>query len=370
MSYTRLKSLVGQRVRRCRGLLAEHRIGALVVTDPLDVSYLSGFGGDDSVLLVTRTSSTLVTDSRYLLQAKRQCQGVSVHSRKGPMVQTVAKLIERRFRRSSPNRPNSVALDVDTVTLATYRAYRKAIGGPVRSLSGLVGSLRVHKDRYEVGRICQAIRVAEQAMSRLLESLKVGMTELELAARLDYEMAGLGSSERAFETIAAVGGRAAEPHARPGSRRLGKGQAVLFDWGATIGGYRSDLTRCYVTGRIRPAFARAYERVLAAQLAAIEAVRPGVAIRDIDEAARKELVGVTGAYEHGIGHGLGLAVHEQPMGRSDRWGVLEEGMVLTIEPGIYRPRRFGIRIEDDVLVTATGSRVLSKMPKSLEAVRI
>jgi len=366
----RFKNLLAGRRRRCRALLVKHRLDGLLVTDPLDVSYLSGFSGDDSVLLVAGASAVLVTDSRYVVQAKRQCQGTRVHCRSGPMAATIAELLAKRFRRPGRKFTWTIGVEADAITVAAYRAYRRALPGKVRVVTGLVRSLRVRKDGYEVGRICRAVRVAEEAMGRLLRWLRVGRSELELAAKLDYEMAALGSTDRAFETIAAVGAHAAEPHARPGKRRLGKGQVILFDWGATVGGYRSDLTRCYATGRIRPAFAEAYRRVLAAQGAAISAVRPGVTVGEVDEAARKELAGVAGAYGHGIGHGLGLAVHEPPLGERGGATVLEEGMVMTIEPAVYRPGRFGIRIEDDVLVTSTGSRVLSRLPKCLEAIRI
>ncbi|KPK76246.1 MAG: hypothetical protein AMJ79_07310, partial [Phycisphaerae bacterium SM23_30] len=182
------------------------------------------------------------------------------------------------------------------------------------------------------------------------------------------EMSRGGSSGAGFETIVAVAGHAAQPHAQAGNTRLKKNQSILFDWGAAVAGYRSDLTRCLVAGKIRPAFAEAYQWLLEAQTSAIEAVRPGASLRRIDDIARKALLkSPFGIYEHGTGHGIGLAVHEQPILNRKSKGELCEGMVVTVEPGIYVPGRFGIRIEDDVLVTARGYRVLSTLAKDLDS---
>jgi Xaa-Pro aminopeptidase len=194
------------------------------------------------------------------------------------------------------------------------------------------------------------------------------MTETELAAELEYLMRRGGSGGPAFPTICAVGANASRPHARPGGRSLRGNDILLVDFGATFGGYRCDLTRMLTAGRIRPEFRRAYESVLSAQMAAIAAVRPGVSAAQVDAAARDTLVreGYGEAFGHGTGHGLGLETHEAPA-VSPRAGQVElrPGMVITIEPGVYLPGRFGIRIEDDVLVTGDGCRVLSRLSKDL-----
>jgi len=261
-----------------------------------------------------------------------------------------------------------VGIEADHVTVGQYRKYRRAVGKGLKSIKSLVAPLRACKDSYELSRIKKAVRIAEDAMRALLEWFKMDMTERELAARLEYEMSRRHSTAAGFETIVAVAGHAAQPHAKPGNTRWKKNQPILFDWGATFAGYKSDLTRCFVAGKIRPAFAEAYQWLLEAQTSAIEAVRPGAFLKAIDEIARKSLLkSPFPIYGHGSGHGIGLAVHEQPFLGAKSKGRLREGMVITVEPGIYIPGRFGVRIEDDVLVTAGGHQILSTLAKDLDS---
>jgi Xaa-Pro aminopeptidase len=343
-----------------------HKLAWLIVTDPADVRYLSGFSGSDSVLLLTADRKILVTDSRYAQQAHRQCSSLTVKLRYGSMTDAVAEVLSRR--QSANAAKHRIGIIADAVTMSQYRAYRKAIGRNLYDCPAIISQLRLCKDSYEVAQIRKAVRVAEQSLKNVLNWIQLGKSELAAAGRLEYEMSRFGSSSPAFGTIVAYGGHASQPHAQPGPGRLRQGQPLLFDWGATINGYRSDLTRCFVAGRIRPAFARAYTQVLEAQLAAIKEIRPGVALSHIDAVARGQLKNVPGAYAHGTGHGIGLEIHENPGVTSNAQGPLHEGMVVTVEPGIYVPGRFGIRIEDDVLVTAKGAIVLSKLTKNLESV--
>ena len=361
-----LKIFIARRVKRCRESMAERQLDALIVTDPVDVRYLTGFAGGDSHLVLTATRRVLVTDSRYTLQVRRECPGLALHLRKNDITQAVAQVLTRSKR--PPKRPLVVGIEAEHVTVSQYRNYRRAVGKGLKSVKSLVAPLRTCKDPYELSQIKKAVRIAEDAMRALIGWLKVGMTERELAARLEYEMSRRRSTAAGFETIVAVAGHAAQPHAQPGNTRLKKNQPMLFDWGATVNGYRSDLTRCFVAGKIRPAFAEAYQWLLEAQSAAIEAVRPGAALKAIDNIARKTLLkSPFPIYGHGTGHGIGLAVHEQPLLSPKSNGELREGMVVTVEPGIYLPGRFGIRIEDDVLVTARGHQVLTTLAKDLDS---
>jgi len=377
MAAVRLKKYVGGRLRRLRGILREKDLAGLIVTDPAEVRYLTGFSGDDSVFLLTERRKMMVTDSRYVVQLRDECPGLARKVRQGAITEAVGEVlsgwgvIPRRRRK----RPPVIGVDPEGLTAGQYRSYRKVIGKGLRPIKEPVKPLRQCKDDYEIAQIRRAVRVAEAALQRVLEELKVGMTEQETAARLEYEMSRRGGGPAAFESIVAFGAHAAQPHARPGRKRLGKRDTLLFDWGAQVEGYRSDLTRCFAVGRIPAAFRDVYRCVLDAQLAAIAEVRPGVALCDVDAAARKVLreglKGLPGrfaVYGHGTGHGLGLDVHEGPFFSPRSKGVLEEGMVMTIEPGVYVPGRFGIRIEDDVLVTARGRTVLSRMAKDLSSV--
>jgi len=386
MSVVRLKSYVSARVKRCRAVLAERNLDALIVVEPSDVTYLTGFSGEDSVLVLTAARRILVTDTRFTLQARQECPGLSLHIRKGSMEAAVAQILQRVKSRS--RRPCAVGIQADSVTASQLRIYRKEIGKLALQNKPILASLRMIKDDYEIGQMRRSIRVAQDAMGEVLTwvraqrgkrgSVKSGISERELAARLEYEMARRGSTAPAFPTIVAVGSHAAQPHAIPGRAKWRQKQSILFDWGATVNGYRSDLTRCFVLGRIRPVFAEAYQRLLEAQLVAIEEVRDGVPLGQVDESARKVLrVSKWPMYGHGSGHGLGLKIHEAPFlkpsdnkARRKEKEVLREGMVITVEPGIYVPDRFGIRIEDDVLVTKRGAKVLTSLAKDLDSVKL
>ena len=349
--------------------MIEQSLDGLIVVDPLDVSYLTGFGGEDSVLVVTAKRKVLVTDSRFSVQARQECPGLPVHIRKGQINEAVALMLQRFFK--SKRKPPAVGIEADNITVSQFRAYRKIVGKGLKSVKPLVTPLRQRKDDYEITQIRKAIRVAQDAMTQTIRLMKVGMSEIEIAARLEYEMTCRGSIGTAFPTIVAAGARAAQPHAIPGKNRLRKNQSILFDWGARINGYRSDLTRCFVTGRIRPVFADAYKWVLEAQTSAIAEVREGNPLARVDRAARKVLErSPFPVYGHGTGHGLGLFIHEYPRLYPQTPGVLQDGMVITIEPGIYLPGQFGIRIEDDVLVTKKKPKVLSSLAKDLDSVKL
>ena len=222
--------------------MIEQSLDGLIVVDPLDVSYLTGFGGEDSVLVVTAKRKVLVTDSRFSVQARQECPGLPVHIRKGQINEAVALMLQRFFK--SKRKPPAVGIEADNITVSQFRAYRKIVGKGLKSVKPLVTPLRQRKDDYEITQIRKAIRVAQDAMTQTIRLMKVGMSEIEIAARLEYEMTCRGSIGTAFPTIVAAGARAAQPHAIPGKNRLRKNQSILFDWGARINGYRSDLTRC------------------------------------------------------------------------------------------------------------------------------
>jgi Xaa-Pro aminopeptidase len=227
----------------------------------------------------------------------------------------------------------------------------------------------VTKDETEITAIQESIRIAEAAFRRVVPRIRAGMTELDLAANLQHEMIRLGAEGASFPIIVAEGPNSSRPHAKPGKRRIGVGSAVLIDWGAVVGHYCSDLTRVVFIRRIPPRFRRMYQSVLAAQLEAIGAIRPGVRMCDVDAKARNLLAkaGIGHRFTHGLGHGLGLDIHEAPRLARKVVDRLEPGMVVTVEPGVYFPGVGGVRIEDDILVTETGAKVLTSLPKDLDA---
>lgn len=381
MAVTKLKHFVAGRVKRLREKMYGNGLDGLIVVEPVEVRYLTGFSGDDSVLVMAARRKVLVTDSRYVEQVRQECPGLPIKIRKGPISEAAGEVLVRwglvPKRSSRKKEIPLIGIDPDAVTVSQFKNYRKAIGKGIKQTKSPVIELRQCKDEYEIKQINKAVRVAEAAIKELLAKLKIGISEREAAAQLEYEMARLGGAPAAFESIVAWGQHAAQPHARCGNARLRKGQTILIDWGATVEGYKSDLTRCYAAGKIRPVFADVYKCVLEAQMSAIEAVRPGVGLAEVDAAARKtlrrglkKLSRSFGVYEHGTGHGLGLNVHEAPIVSNRSKGELKEGMVITIEPGVYVPGRFGVRIEDDVQVTAHGRKVLSRLDKDPESISL
>ena len=234
--------------------------------------------------------------------------------------------------------------------------------------SGLVEKLRLIKDKYEIERLRKAVWQAEKAFAVLRSTLRPEMTEKEAADELEHQFRLFGAKDASFPSIVAVGPRAALPHATPGRKRIGDDDFVLVDWGANEGLYKSDLTRVVVTGRISPKLERIYRIVLEAQTRAIAAIRPGILAHEVDNVARAFIAkaGFGRRFRHGLGHGLGLLVHEGPRLAVKNKTVLRPGMVVTVEPGIYLPGWGGVRIEDDVLVTRSGHEVLTHVPKRLE----
>ena len=348
-----------KRLAALRRELRRRRVASLLVIDPVDIRYLIGFTGDSSWLLVWNGKPCLVTDSRFSEQAERECRNVTIKVRRDSMLRALAGVLRRRRIRSLGFEPAGVSVLLRSQMRKGLKNVRLV---PV---DGLVGALGVRKDESELRAIRKAVRAAEKAWREFRKRIRPGMTEQRLAAELDYQMRLAGAESEAFPTILAVDGNASMPHARPGTKRLRRGSVLLVDFGAKVDGYVCDLTRVLWTGRIPAHIRRIYDVVLKAQAAAIAKVKPGAALADVDAAARDviEAAGFGKAFTHGTGHGMGRRVHEAPWLRKGIKGHLEPRMVVTIEPAVYVKGRFGIRIEDDVLVTKTGHRVLTHVEK-------
>jgi Xaa-Pro aminopeptidase len=326
------------------------------------VGYLSGFTGEDSYLLVHRRGGVLLTDGRFGEQVLRECPGLEAVIRMGGMSEAMAQAARaRRLRR--------LGVQGGHMTIALREALDKtAAFQRIEPVGEVVGDLRLVKGPSEIAVIRKAVRVAESAFRQLLALGRrgwVGRSERDLAAELDYRMRRSGAEGSSFETIVAVGPHASLPHFRPGSTRVRPNCLVLLDWGARVGGYCSDLTRVVQVGRIPPELAKVYGVVLRAQEAGVAACRAGAAAASVDRAARKvvEAAGYAKQFVHGLGHGIGLAIHEPPSVSGQANLRLRSGMVLTVEPGIYLPGMGGVRIEDDVVVVPGGCRRLSRLPR-------
>ena len=361
--------LGSRRLEKLRKRLRKDRVDLFLVASETNVRYLSEFTGEASALLISPERALLVSDGRFTTQIAEECPGLEVHVRQvGQLLfdglgEVIAKFGVRK-----------VGFEPSSLTVAQFETLRsKAKGVEWAPLTGRVESLRAIKDRTEVEEIRRAIDQAERAFAMLRAGMALGDSEKELADSLEGFLRKCGATSAAFAPIVAVGPRAALPHASPTAEaRVGDADFVLIDWGASAGPYKSDLTRVLVTGKVTSKFEKVYRTVLAAQERGIAALVPGATAGEVDAAARSviEEAGFGRFFSHGLGHGIGLEIHENPFFRRENPARLEPGMVVTIEPGIYLPDWGGVRIEDDVLVTADGPEVLTQVPKTFDSVRL
>ncbi len=338
---------------------------AILVTNFTNVTYLTGFTGDDSYLLLGDGVEVLLSDARYSQQIGEECPGLDIALR-GPST-TLVTVAERVVKKSGIGR---LAVEATSMTLDLHGRLSKALAKTeFIPSSGLVEALREIKDHAEIQEIREAVRLAEKVFGVIRAALQPEQTERQIAHEMEHLLHGFGAAGHAFPPIVAVGARAALPHAVPTDQQVGASSLLLIDWGATAHLYRSDLTRILVTGRISPKLERIYGVVLRAQEQAIAAIKPGALMSDVDHAARSVIAkaGYDKRFGHGLGHGFGLDIHEAPRLAASENRPLRAGMVVTVEPGIYLPNWGGVRIEDDILVTRDGHEVLSSVPKDLSS---
>lgn len=354
--------------RRDRALKGLRSVGAmnLLVTSPHNVSYLTGFTGEDSFLWLTPQESLLLSDGRYEEQIQSEVKGVDLFIRTPSMsiIEAASQVLNLRSERE-------IHIEGATTSIAQWEYLRDFM--PTKKLvccTGVVERLREIKDSYELSLIEESISVAQRAFRATTELIHGEMTEKQLADELEFSMRRLGAESAAFKTIVGVGPRSALPHGRPSGKRVDESSFVLIDWGAKKNFYLSDLTRVVFTDKPPARLEKMYLAVLAAQKAAIETIRPGAIMGDVDVAARKALekAGLEKRFTHGLGHSFGLEIHESVRLGKGQKRPLEVGMVVTVEPGVYIPGFGGVRIEDDVLVTEEGNRILTNLPKEWEEV--
>lgn len=344
------------------GLLGKSRIDSLLITHPANWFYLTGFTGESGALVVSKKGATLITDGRFVIQAKDETTGVRVRRQKGSVFESAAEALrEAKVRR--------VGFDADHITVSQLQNARKASQGRLEWVPapGMVEALRARKDAGEVAHMRKAAILAGEIVELAIGLLKPGICEREVGAEIEYQMRRRGASGPAFETIVAFGERAALPHARPTGKRLRKNELVVLDLGVILGHYCSDITRTVFVGRAPKRIQTWYKAVLEAQGAAVSTVREGVSCGEVDAAARRVLegYGLGRLFVHSTGHGLGLEVHEDPRVAKGQTRRLEPGNVITIEPGVYAEGIGGIRIEDDVAVHAGRTEVLTRAPRDL-----
>lgn len=336
-------------------------LSAALIHKPQNMRYLTGFTGEGCLFLSAQRQAVL-TDFRYVEQLSRQAPSLEcVRTRMGKSVETlVAEL-------AAASGAKQLAVETDFLCYDDWAALRAALGDvALTPLAGLAEEMRLVKDEGEIDCIRRAADIACRAFKAILEVIRPGMTEREVAIALNYEMLRLGSEGEAFATIACAGLNGSLPHAVPGEHRLQNGELLTLDFGATFGGYRSDMTRTVGIGKVDGALKDIYQTVLSAHEMALDAIRPGAVCEDVDKVARDFIEArCPGSFGHALGHGVGLDIHEQPrLGRGDAT-VLRPGHVVTIEPGIYISGLGGCRIEDMAILTSDGYIDPIDAPKQL-----
>ncbi|MBI3911013.1 MAG: aminopeptidase P family protein [Armatimonadetes bacterium] len=352
-----------RRIHRLREVMTERDLPAMLITRPQNVGYLTGFTGSTAALVVTAAEAVFITDARYVEQARAECAPLPVVP-----TQTGHTYGEKIAEVAHGMGITTLGLESDYLTLRDFDKLREELEGiALRPEAELVSGLRVVKDAGEIERIRRACALVDATFEHILTLVHPGVRERDLAIEIECFMKKRGAEREGFDTIVASGVRAALPHGRASNKPIEAGDLVIFDFGATLNSYSSDLTRTMVVGQASERQRDIYAIVREAQAAAIAAIRPGVEAKQVDATAR-DLIAARGYGEqfgHGLGHSLGREVHDGP-GLSPRSEFkLEAGMVFTVEPGIYIQGWGGVRIEDDVVVTKHGCDVLTTSPREL-----
>lgn len=348
-----------ERVNRLRELMEEAEVDAFYVTCPENLFYLSGFSGSAGSVLVGRERGYLFADFRYAIQAAQQSPSYIIVEVSGANHEQLRRVLEQEG-------VTILGCEGDHLTYNQYVALQEGLPGiELKPLNGFVERLRLTKDDAEIACLEEAVRLTDEAFEEVLGMIKPGKKEREVALQLEYAMRRRGAEKAAFAIIVAAGQRSAMPHAMASEKMMQYGDLVIMDFGAVYQGYHSDITRTVVLGKPSGFQSEVYEIVLEAQQRGVAAVRPAVKAMDVDRAARGviEWYGYGKYFGHSTGHGLGLQIHEMPALSSRDETFLRPGMVVTVEPGIYLPGWGGIRIEDTVVVTPDGCRVLTRSPK-------
>lgn len=332
--------------------------GALIVS-PESRRYFTGFNASDGFLFITKSGSVFLTDSRYIEAAKDKIICCEVEEQKGKLMDYA-----KRFN------CKVLAVEADRLTVTQLKNLRKALHGiklTTVSTDKIIDFFRAVKNEAEIENICKAQRIAEAAFDHILSFIKVGVTEKEVALELDHYMLSHGADGLSFETIAISGANTSKPHGVPTDKKIEHGDFVTMDYGAVVNGYHSDMTRTVAVGAASDEQKKIYKIVFEAQLAVLRVLKNGVKCSDADKAARDVITeaGYGEYFRHSTGHGVGIEIHEKPFVSPKSTAMLRSGNVVTDEPGIYIPGKFGVRIEDMALITENGCKNLTKAPKEL-----
>ena len=353
-------SMLKNRIERVRSMLSGFDVEGILFFEEANIRYLTGFAGSDGALFVGGEKTLLLVDGRYITQAKNEatsCDIIKFNDRTEGMAGIISDLCLKRVGIESP-----------AIDLNSYLKLRDRVGDvSLKPLSGEIERTRMIKDAGEASSLREAAIMAAHSLERTLDHIRPGITERDIASILEMKMREAGSEKPSFETIVASGSNTALPHAVPGHREIQDGDFLIIDYGTMYRGYHSDETCTFAIRSVTKKQAAVYAIVKDAHDKAVDSVKAGISCRDIDGIARKYIgdAGYGEYFSHGTGHGVGLNVHEPPRLSEVSKDILEEGMVITVEPGVYIPGLWGVRIEDTVLVEKDGCEILTKMPKDL-----
>ncbi|MDF2571950.1 MAG: ypdF [Sporomusa sp.] len=351
--------MIQQRLVNLYDLMTVHCLDGIVVTKPENRQYFSGFTGSSGMLVISRQSPQLLTDFRYLEQAKQQAPLYQIIRHGTAIYDTLAESVKGLGL-------GRIGFESDFITWEVYQKLSDCLG-ETELLPVKLDGLRIVKDQQELALLTKAVAIADSAFNDALKMIKPGITELDIALELEYQMRKLGAEKPAFDTIVASGLRSALPHGRASNKIIEAGNFITIDFGAVFEGYHSDMTRTVVVGTATDKQREIYNIVLAAQLAGINAVKAGKTGKEVDQIARQVIddAGYSKYFGHGLGHGVGLFIHEEPRLSPSGDIKLAQGMVVSVEPGIYLPGWGGVRIEDLVVVSADGCTILTASSKDL-----
>lgn len=340
--------------------LKKQDLDALIITSPINRLYITGFTGSSGIVILTNKDQFLITDFRYIEQATDQATSFEIVQHTAAIEEKVAELLKDLQIRK-------IAFEADHTTYTQYEKFASLIDGELKPTRNIIENIRVIKSADELKIMKKAAEIADQAYEHILSYIKPGMKEIEVAHELESYMKQAGASAVSFDSIVASGWRSALPHGIASDKVIEVGELVTLDFGAVYEGYCSDITRTIAVGEISDELDKIYQIVLKAQEKAVARIKPGMTGQEADAIARDYIrdAGYGEYFGHSTGHGLGLEVHEQPTLSIKSEIVLQPGMVVTVEPGIYIPKIGGCRIEDDIVITETGNERLTVSTKAL-----
>ncbi|MCD8508711.1 MAG: Xaa-Pro peptidase family protein [Bacillus sp. (in: Bacteria)] len=349
-----------KRLNQLKGKLASHEIDGILVTSSYNRQYISGFTGTAGVALISENEAKFITDFRYVEQAENQAKDFEIVQHTGPIHEEIAKQVKQMGI-------SRLGFEKDHVTYSTFETYKVAIQTQLVPISGMLEKMRLIKDESELAIIREAVQIADAAFDHIIGFIKPGIKEIDVSNELEFFMRKNGAVSSSFDIIVASGFRSALPHGVASDKVIEKGELVTLDFGAFYKGYCSDITRTVAVGEPTDDLKKIYNTVLEAQLRGVQGIKPGLTGKEADALTRDYITqqGYGEYFGHSTGHGLGMEVHEGPglSHRSDT--ILEPGMVVTVEPGIYIAGLGGTRIEDDIVITETGNEILSQSTKDL-----